>query len=526
MSAVLESEIQIGDFFAPVPVDKVDNLLAQYRGKRLKISQLGAVFLDAELKEAMGFFIEASKDEERPHHISMERFFDTDKAIAVLNADYWDRLLKLTDLLDLMPQKRRTEWFEQIRDREVPEFEEQTVRNTLTDLLSSRAKFFAERVDGVFQALSRTHVTNSPEGFGKRMILYYMVDKYGLTCSNGTGHINDLRAVIAKLQGRDEPSWQASHSLIRALKSRTGQWFDVDGGALRIRLYKMGTAHIEIHPDLAWQLNQILAYLHPAAIPSKFRTPPKTKPKTMRVMQRPLPYAVLAILADVAAKSDPGAAFLYYLPYGSNNVAGARDQATHVLESIGGVRVPGTNLMQFDYRINDVLDEIVISGCVPDEKSHQFYPTPEKLAKIAVGLAEIGLEHRCLEPQAGHGGLARWMPLDRTTCVEISGLHCEILKSKGLHAVKADFLTWQGYPGGFDRVVMNPPFNLGRWQDHLQAAADQLKAGGRLVAILPSGAKNKPVLPELDCTWHGPFENEFPGTSVDVVILVADKPAL
>lgn len=524
MSAVLDADLDIGEFFAPMSTDMIDTLLAKYREQRLLIDQVASTFEDAKLRDAVGYFLEGSRDEDRPQSFCLERIFNKEKAIGVLNANYWDQLLKMTDVLDLMPQNRRSEWFEQIRKREVPEFEDQTVRSTLADLLASRSKFFAERVDGIFQALSRTHVTNNPQGFGKRMILYYMINSYGSTDTSRTGYINDLRAVIAKLQGRDEPNWHASYSLIRALRKRTGEWFDVDGGALRLRLYKKGTAHLEIHPELAWQLNRILAYLHPAAIPSEFRAPPKKQPKNIRVMQRPLPYAVLGILNDVKRQHDRGEGYRYYIPFSSSEYAGAREQATHILESIGGVRMPGANIMVFDYDIEQVIEEIIISGCIPDEKSHQFYPTPEKLAKIAVNLAEIGSEDLCLEPQAGHGGLARWMPIDRTTCVEISSLHCEILKSKGLHAIKADFLTWEGRSGGFDRIVMNPPYNLGRWQDHLQAAASQLKAGGRLVAILPSGAKNKAVLPELDCTWHGPYENEFPGTSVDVVILVAEKP--
>ncbi|OSZ33093.1 hypothetical protein BVZ28_13875 [Alcaligenes faecalis] len=523
MSVVVGADMDMGEFFAPMRTDTIDALLANYREQRLLINQVGGIFGDSKLRSAVGYFLEGSCHEERPQSFNLDRIFDTEKAVSVLNANYWNKLLKMTDILDLMPQNRRSEWFEQIRKREVPEFEDQTVRDTLCDLLASRSKFFAERVDGIFRALSRNHVTNIPQGFSKRMILYYMVNSDGSTDTSRTGYINDLRAVIAKLQGRDEPNWHASYRLIQALQKRTGEWFDVDGGALRLRLYKKGTAHLEIHPNLAWQLNRILAYLHPAAIPSEFRAPPKKKHKEVRVMQRPLSYAVLGILNDIKRNNDHDEGYRYYVPYSSNLYAGARDQAIQILESIGGVRVPGINIMVFDYAIEQVVEEIIISGCVPDEKSHQFYPTPEKLARIAVALADIGPEHQCLEPQAGHGGLARLMPLDRTTCVEISGLHCEILKSKGLHVSKADFLAWEGKPGGFERIVMNPPFNLGRWQDHLDAAVKQLKPGGRLVAILPAGAKNRAVLPELDCTFHGPYENEFPGTSVDVVILVANK---
>jgi hypothetical protein len=47
---------------------------------------------------------------------------------------------------------------------------------------------------------------------------------------------------------------------------------------------------------------------------------------------------------------------------------------------------------------------------------------------------------------------------------------------------------------------------------------------GKLVAILPSGAKNRDgLLPGFTKEWHGPFDGEFAGTSVSVVMLVANR---
>lgn len=52
-----------------------------------------------------------------------------------------------------------------------------------------------------------------------------------------------------------------------------------------------------------------------------------------------------------------------------------------------------------------------------------------------------------------------------------------------------------------------------------------MKKGGRLVAILPSGMRNKDILPGWDVSWTQVFDNEFGGTSVSVVILKADRKA-
>ena len=114
------------------------------------------------------------------------------------------------------------------------------------------------------------------------------------------------------------------------------------------------------------------------------------------------------------------------------------------------------------------------------------------------------------------------MPKTVTTCVEISPLHCKVLEAKGLNVVKADFLKWSS-AYQFDRIVMNPPFSEGRWQAHLEHAASMLAADGRLVAILPSGARNRDALPGWTLEWSRVFDNEFAGASVSVVILSAQR---
>lgn len=89
-------------------------------------------------------------------------------------------------------------------------------------------------------------------------------------------------------------------------------------------------------------------------------------------------------------------------------------------------------------------------------------------------------------------------------------------------SLQADFLKFTS-DKPFDRIVMNPPFSEGRWHAHLQHAASMLSGDGRLVAILPASAKGKPVLEDFDLQWSAVLENQFAGTSVDVVILAAQR---
>lgn len=521
-------------FFAPVPSDVFTTLVAQYQHMRTRIEEL-ADLVAGEAGAAVPYFLEGNVENSGRWVPSVSAMFNRNGAIAALNSTYWSKALALTDVLDLMPQKRRTEWHEIIRDQKCPEFDEDTVRNTLMDLMNMRHQFLAERVDGIFRGLSGEHVTNAPEAFGKRMIIARVLTYYDTVEHSTAGLINDLRAVIAKFMGRDEPKYDSSEALIRRLKGRWGEWVSVDGGALRIRLYKKGTAHMEVHPDMAWRLNQILAHLYPLAIPAQFRERPRRKAKDVPLIQRPLSFHVLAILGGIKpARKKVNDWPERYASVHNTIVLNdshkpstqAMQEAASILASIGGAQVPGSySWWEFDYDPIDVINEIVVTGCVPDQRAHQFYPTPEVLAQRVVELAEIGSEHQCLEPSAGMGGLAEFMPKNRTRCVEVSKLHCNVLASKGFDVACDDFLVWSGLPGshGYDRIVMNPPFDHGRWAAHIDHAAPLLRTGGRLVAVLPSGAKSRDVLPGFRKEWHGPFDNQFPGASVSVVVLVADK---
>lgn len=556
---LIDAEVDDGrEFFAPVASDLVDGLLGEYQTRRRQIEQLAAI-VAGDLGNAVHYFIEGNAGDERMQRgIYLDRLFQVEGAIAALNSAYWAKTLNLTDVLDCMPAKRREEWFAQIRNplgkpargqdprhrkvtewevQPLPEYVESTVRPTLESMLAMRQQFFAERVDGIFRALSHEHVTNVPEGFGRRMILAHVLSEYGTTDHTRCGYINDLRVVIAKFMGRDEPAWNATSALVMAARRNTGEWVNVDGGALRLRVYKKGTAHLEVHPDMAYRLNQVLAHLYPLAIPAQFRTKPKRKHKEFQMMGRPLPFAVIELLAGMkegrerVPNSPDWRADYRRVPNSLSfdrylDDSNVKQQAEAVLRAIGGVPAEKGAYYQFDYDPREVLDQIVTSGCVPDVRAHQFYPTPEKLAHIAIALAEIQPGDVMLEPSAGQGGIADYLPKERTTCIEISPLHCAVLRAKGMQVIEADFVSWAvGQPATFHAVVMNPPFSEGRAKTHAEVAAELLLPGGRLVAILPASMRGKDFLTGFAHEWTSVYDNEFAGTSVSVVILKATRTA-
>lgn len=523
----------INDVFLPASTDLIAGLVAQYRATKASMEELVDVFRRPDINTALSIFIEAATHDERGgYHRLPSDLFDLKKGIATLNAHYWSKAIQQTAVLDVMPQKRRNEWHAMINERKCPEFTEEVVRDTLADLLASRWKFFAERVDGIFKALSGDHVTNSPSGFYKRMIMAHVFTEWGSVSYGGSGQIADLRKVVAKLEGREEPDSQSTDALLKYARANTGEWVPCDGGRFKVKAFLVGTCHIEVHPDIAVMLNTVLASLYPAAIPARFRQK-NTKPaKDWPLIQRPLPVAVLNLLGNMRQATEPtgdhrrGNGFRNIpnsatLNYGDIK-SPAFSEAVAVLEAIGGVHQ--RHYFLFDYNPFPVINLIVASGTIPDKKSHQFYPTPAELAGKAFFLADIEPEHHCLEPSAGTGNLAGLMHAvcqDKLTCVEVSKLHAEVLREKGYRVLNRDFLGINPDIRKFDRILMNPPFSEGRWQAHLQHAAKFLATGGRLVAILPASARNADPLPYLQCEWHGPYDNQFPDASVSVVILVA-----
>ncbi|WP_075881886.1 class I SAM-dependent methyltransferase [Vreelandella massiliensis] len=458
-----------------------------------------------------------------------DRIFQLEGAVKALDARFWQEALALTNVMSLLPAKRRNEWNDVISRMKTPPFTADNLRATFTELFAQRKNYFAERVDGIFRALSHEHVTNRPEGFSKRLITY-VSRCVSLLVPSDTAYLEDLRQVIAIVLKREIPkdfSTGIYWLLDRIIKTnRTGEWFPVDGNAFRLRFYKKGTVHVEIHPDVAWQLNKVLAHLYPEAIPNQHKTPRKrSKAIQVKPLTTPLPRPVLsALYNDFYGQRSP---CRFVISRANNRFV--REQLIDVLTQIGGQSEDG-RVFDFDYPIGPVVDDIVFSGCIPNAKSHQFYPTPETLAASVVNLLDIQTEDRVLEPSAGTGAIAERLPSEQLTCVEYAPLHCGILKAKGItDVVEADFLEWSASQHRcFDKIGLNPPYTGGQAEAHLDAAIRCLAPGGRLVAILPhslSSSWQPECEQRVSVEWQSPMHDAFPGVAISTAIAVVKKKA-
>ncbi|HEC65322.1 MAG TPA: class I SAM-dependent methyltransferase [bacterium] len=131
------------------------------------------------------------------------------------------------------------------------------------------------------------------------------------------------------------------------------------------------------------------------------------------------------------------------------------------------------------------------------KKELQFFETPNGIARQITELADMKDGMTVLEPSAGHGAILDEIDkaLDiRVICIEIDEEKCIILREKGYEVECGNFLEFSPFAkdmnyciGGFDRVVMNPPFTKGQDATHILHAYDEmLNDGGCLVSVVSS----------------------------------------
>jgi hypothetical protein len=133
-----------------------------------------------------------------------------------------------------------------------------------------------------------------------------------------------------------------------------------------------------------------------------------------------------------------------------------------------------------------------------------YFATPEPLGLKMVEWAGLRTGEKALEPSAGHGAIARWLPetVDRTIIEPSMELASRAaLAAPGAQVINDTFENHHVGANKYDAIVMNPPFGTaGRTAvDHIAKAFEHLRDRGRLVAILPEGA----ALEKFDRWYHG-----------------------
>lgn len=155
------------------------------------------------------------------------------------------------------------------------------------------------------------------------------------------------------------------------------------------------------------------------------------------------------------------------------------ERVAKVLKSIGGKWSSAKKAFVFKEDIGDLITSIADSGeYIPERQALQFFPTPESLAREIVEIADIRQGESTLEPSAGQGNIAQFMP--SPDCIELDPKNRAILEKRGFRVVGEDFLKFTS-SASYDVIVMNPPFC--KRQDALHILKAISMANRKVVAI-------------------------------------------
>lgn len=169
-----------------------------------------------------------------------------------------------------------------------------------------------------------------------------------------------------------------------------------------------------------------------------------------------------------------------------------------------------------------------------------YFASPSLVVKRVLDIADIQENDVVLEPSAGDGALIDGA-FERCVnitgiCVEANHTLVEILEKKGYSPRHGDFLEMGPDEIGVvpDVVIMNPPFEKGADMDHVRHAYDLVGSGGRVVAVMSSGAffrsdskatAFREWFEKVDGSkWDLPKDSfKSVGTGVSAVVVMIDK---
>lgn len=127
------------------------------------------------------------------------------------------------------------------------------------------------------------------------------------------------------------------------------------------------------------------------------------------------------------------------------------------------------------------------------QEGKDYFATPEPLGQKMVQWVDARGGDKVLEPSAGHGAIARWFGenVERTVVEPSSALRSRlalVIDPANDRVVDANFEDLS-INNKYDAIAMNPPFGSGGRTaiDHLAKAAQHLREGGRVAAIIPTG---------------------------------------
>lgn len=201
-----------------------------------------------------------------------------------------------------------------------------------------------------------------------------------------------------------------------------------------------------------------------------------------------------------------------------------------VLIAVGGKWNSSKKAHVFKEPVEEIIQNIIHTGEYTSEKKEfQFFPTPKALAKKLVEMSGACKSDICLEPSAGQGNIAEFLP--NVDVIELNPNNRKILEEKGFNIIHDDFMTFTPKKE-YDVIVMNPPFCKQQDIDHITKAVGIAKKA--VVAVSSAGVmfrtdKKTTKFRELVVNLGGTIE-ELPessfkesGTAVNTCVICIHK---
>lgn len=386
-----------------------------------------------------------------------------------------------------------------------------------------------------------------------RIHLNELRDKYsGLLEWEKTLDFSMPREQLAKAFGEDNILY-FSGSESKSVKSEAVKQFNDDNSGKNIIVIQeaSGKEGISLH-DTTGKHQRVCITL---ALPQSPITALQIEGRTYRIGNESnaiFEYPVLGLTSEYnlfASKFNRQVSTTENLALGSQ-ARNLRDSFARGIEEHSGIvpidqqGVGGKEFDKGDANENDPFDNAVLDYYTNqrlnknNREGVDYFPTPEPLGYKMVEWANIGEGDSVLEPSAGHGAIARYVPQsNELVAIEPSmSLFAKLQMKAGGLGRKFQNETFEAYhiSNKHDTIVMNPPFGHAGATAiaHIEKAFGHLEEGGRMVAIIPRGAMDKKFDKWYDNEKTAAMRAEVDlpdivfqqaGTSVRCRVVVVDK---
>lgn len=386
-----------------------------------------------------------------------------------------------------------------------------------------------------------------------RIHLNELRDKYsGLLEWEKTLDFSMPREQLAKAFGEDNILY-FSGSESKKVKSEAVKQFNDDNSGKNIIVIQeaSGKEGISLH-DTTGKHQRVCITL---ALPQSPITALQIEGRTYRIGNESnaiFEYPVLGLTSEYnlfASKFNRQVSTTENLALGSQ-ARNLRDSFARGIEEHSGIvpidqqGVGGKEFDKGDVSENDPFDNAVLDYYTNqrlnknNREGVDYFPTPEPLGYKMVEWANIGEGDSVLEPSAGHGAIARYVPQsNELVAIEPSmSLFAKLQMKAGGLGRKFQNETFEAYhiSNKHDTIVMNPPFGHAGATAiaHIEKAFGHLEEGGRMVAIIPRGAMDKKFDKWYDNEKTAAMRAEVDlpdivfqqaGTSVRCRVVVVDK---